>query len=277
MYEAHWQLRTRPFEPRATSAFYYPSETHQAALLKLRFALENRRSLAILGGYSGTGKSLVIEQLRQQLPDFIAPVIQVSFPAMPAAELVRYLARQFGGEQELSAEQSLSTAVAALERSLTENARQGKQALIVVDEAEWLEDQGSLDVLRLLFNLGQHAASGESAVSIILSGQPLLVAQLERYPALDQRVAVRCLLPAFSVEETTAYISHRLRQAAGSVEAIFDAEALEAIHQFTDGVPRRINAICDLALIVGYAQEQSLVNAALVESVHRELMPAAAD
>jgi general secretion pathway protein A len=90
-------------------------------------------------------------------------------------------------------------------------------------------------------------------------------------------VAVRCLLPAFSAEETTAYISHRLRQAAGSIEAIFDAEALEAVHQFSEGVPRRINALCDLALIVGYAQEQSMVNAALVESVYRELMPAAAN
>jgi general secretion pathway protein A len=167
----------------------------------------------------------------------------------------------------------MAAAIQSIEKSLAKSVQEGRHSVLVIDEAEWLEDQGSLSALRLLLNLSIHETSGESAFTIVLSGQPTLMAQLERYPALDQRVAVRCMLNRFSVEETNSYIGHRLRTAGGNVEAIFQSDALDAIHGLCEGVPRRINSLCDLALMVGYAQEQPIIKLDMIENVHRELVP----
>lgn len=274
MYESHWKLTARPFEPKYCSDFYYPSESHQASLLKLRYAIENRRSMAVLTGVSGIGKSFVLHQLRQQLPEKTGPIIQVSYPAISSDELLLYMARQFAST-DASSIVSPSTAIEALEMTLRKNLEEGRHGLLFIDEAEWLENNGSLEVLRLLLNLGIQDASCESALTIILSGQPIVVGQVERYPAMDQRVAVRCSLEPFDVAETNAYISHRIRQANGQIDRIFDTEALDAIHLFSHGIPRKVNALCDLALMVGYAQDHTMIQASLIENVQRELAPAA--
>jgi general secretion pathway protein A len=274
MYEAYWKLRRRPFEPRSSAEFYYPSETHQAALLKLRYAIENRRSLGVLAGFSGIGKSQLLNLLREQLPEFAGPWLHVAYPALSSSELVQYIARQFRQDSTPASPASLADAIHQLESSLFANLQAGRHAVIVIEEAECLENYGSLEVLRLLLNLAANHSDAEAAMSIILSGQPILFGQLERYPALEQRLAVRCAVQAFSNDESMAYISHRLRQADGQMDQIFHTEALESICYFSEGIPRRINSLCDLALMVGFAQEVKLIKASLIDSVHRELAPA---
>src|SRR4029079_12254184 len=96
MYEAYWQLQSRPFENSPDARFYYPSESHQGALLKLRYAIENRRGAALLAGALGTGKSLAVATLRRLLPDSFAPFVHLVFPDMPARELLAYLAAELG-------------------------------------------------------------------------------------------------------------------------------------------------------------------------------------
>ncbi len=274
MYEAHWKLRVRPFEPGFRAEYYYPSELHQTAWLKLSYAIENRRSIAVLGGYSGMGKSFILHQLRSRLPEFVGPVIQVSYPAMSADDFIRYVAGRFAGDQRDKIA-TTADAVELIEQRLTNVVADGGHALLIIEEAECLEEYGILDSLRWLLNLGITEATSESALTVVLSGHPTLIGQLER-PSLDQRAAVRCLLQNFNVEETNAYIGHRIRQAGGQVETLFQTDALDAIHHFSQGIPRKINAIADLALMVGYAQDQTTIRASLVESVQRELAPAAA-
>lgn len=274
MYEAHWKLSARPFENRFSSDSYYPSEAHQAAQLKLRYAIEHRRSVALVCGNSGMGKSMVIHQLRSQMPEFVGPVVHVAYPAMASDQLVQYIAGQLSSDYVAdTSKPSMATAIQSIEKSLARTVQEGRHAVLLIDEAEWLEDQGSLSALRLLLNLSVQETPGESAFTIVLSGQPTLMAQLERYPALDQRVAVRCLLNRFSIEETNSYIGHRLRSVGGNVEAIFENDTLDAIHGLCEGVPRRINSLCDLALMVGYAQEQTSIKLDMIENVHRELVP----
>lgn len=270
MYEAHWNLNAKPFEPLFSSDFYYPSESHQTALLKLRYAIENRRALAVLGAASGYGKSLLLHLLRTQLPEFVSPIVQVTYPAFSADDFVRYFAKQLAGNDK----SSIATAVDAIdiiETRMRENAESGSHMLLIIEEAEWLENRGVLDVLRLLLNFGTAHSKAESGLTIILSGQPVLVGQIERYPALEQRLAVRCLLNNYDIEETIAYISHRIRQAGGQAERIFRGDAFDAIYHLSGGVPRRINSICDLALMVGYAQDQTTIGPSLIETIQREL------
>ena len=98
MYEEHWKLSARPFENRFSSDYYYPSEAHQAALLKLRYAIENRRSVALVCGSSGMGKSMLLHHLRSQMPEIVGPIIHVAYPALASDQLIQYIAGQLSSD-----------------------------------------------------------------------------------------------------------------------------------------------------------------------------------
>src|SRR4051812_37503293 len=99
MYGSYWQLTEKPFENSSESRFYYPSESHQSALLKLRYAIENRRSAALLVGPSGSGKTLVAQTLASQLPEGVGPLVQITFPQLPTDQFLSYLADELTGQR----------------------------------------------------------------------------------------------------------------------------------------------------------------------------------
>jgi general secretion pathway protein A len=268
MYESYWQLASKPFENTTDTRFYFPAETHQGALLKLRYAVENRRSAALLTGGSGLGKSLVIQTLLRGLNESFVPRVHVVFPQMPADQLLAYLAESLSGTQSSGATPPIEQSVRTIERLLAQNVQQGRHAVVVIDEAQDLEESNTLETIRLLLNFEHDAVS---AMTVLLAGQPALLPVLDRTPGLDERLAVKCLLRRMTVEETISYIEHRL-QAAGAARPIFDATALEAVHHLSHGVPRRINRLCDLALLIGYAEERTQIQREQIESVAEELV-----
>jgi general secretion pathway protein A len=268
MYKAYWQLHSRPFDNSIDSRFYYPSEVHQGALLKLRYVVENERGAALLAGASGLGKTLVVGALKRQLGDSFSPFVHLVFPQMSVRELLAYLAAEMGALPNPSAPVPIDESIRRLQHFLVENTRRGHQAVVAIDEAHLLVDGEALDSLRLLMNL---EAGPKPAMTLILVGQPQLLPALERLPALEARLGVKCLLRPFNLEETVSYVSHRLT-AAGATHEIFTAEALSALYQLTGGNPRRINRLCDLALLIGYAEEQVRINAHQIEAVSQELV-----
>ncbi len=270
MYQEHWKLSSRPFENRVENDFYYPAETHQAALLKLHYAIENRRAAALLCGPGGMGKSLLVEMLRRQLGEEFRPIVPVVFPAMSGEQLIRFVVDQLEGSQPDSTRE-ISADLNRFDRFLRSNLESKRHAVIVVDEAQLLEQHDLLEPLRLMLNVAASEAPGESAWTLIMVGQPTLLSHVERYHALDERLAVKCMLNRLLPEETTAYIQHRLRVAGVDTEKVFDYAALERIHMLTQGIPRRINRLCDLALMVGYADDRALISAEVIDSVHGDL------
>lgn len=270
MYETYWRFKSRPFENKSTTEFYYPSETHQAAMLKLRYAIENRRAAALLCGPTGMGKSLVAEMLLRQLSDTYKPVYHLVFPTLDSEQLVRYLVEQLDSSNEQWPREP-SADLSRFEKLLTKNLQNNRHAVIVVDEAHLLEQNGLLEPLRLLLNVAATKGPGESAWTLVLVGQPTVLSHVERYHPLDERLAVKCMLNRLLPEETVAYIQHRIRSAGGKTEAIFDDASLERIHQLSQGIPRRINRLCDLALMVGFAEERRLIEAPIIDSVHSDL------
>jgi type II secretory pathway predicted ATPase ExeA len=271
MYKAYWQLNSRPFENASDSRFYYPSEVHQGALLKLRYAVENQRGAALLTGDAGSGKTLLINSLKRQLDDSQSPFVHLVFPRMTSGELLAYLAAEMGALPDPSSIVTVDESVRRLQNFLTENTRRQKHAVIAIDEAQLLVDTDALETLRLLTNF---EAGGKPALTLILIGQPQLLPALERLPGLEARLGVKCLLRPFNLEETVSYVTHRLT-AAGAAHEIFTSDALTALHELTAGNPRRINRLCDLALLVGYAEEQVRINAAQIEAVCNELVTVA--
>lgn len=270
MYESYWRLKNRPFENKTSTEFYYPSETHQAAMLKLRYAIENRRAAAMLCGPTGMGKSLISDMLLRQLNDSFRPVYHLVFPTLNAEQLVRFVVEQIDPSNEQWPREP-SADLTRFEQLLQKNLQQNRHAVIVVDEAHLLEQGGLLEPLRLLLNVASSQSPGESAWTLVLVGQPTLLSHVERYHPLDERLAVKCMLNRLLPEETISYIQHRIRSSGGTTESIFEEASLERIHQFSQGIPRRINRLCDLALMVGFAEERKIIEPAIIDSVHSDL------
>jgi type II secretory pathway predicted ATPase ExeA len=267
MYLEHWELSARPFENTADVRFYYPGESQQAALLKLRYAIESRQAAALLAGAPGLGKTLLVQTLLKQLAEKCSPKARVVFPQMPADQLLALLCEQLTGKTQEQA-QTVRESVRCLELFLAENARAGRHAVMVIDEAHLLREGETLQTLRLLMNF---EAEAQSPFTLILVGQASLLPVIERMPDFDQRLAGRSVLRRFEAAETAGYIQHRLR-IAGRDEPLFTAAALEAVHRHSQGIPRKINRLCDLALLVGFAEDRRSLEAEQVEAVAEELV-----
>lgn len=280
MYESYWQLSERPFEGTLDSRYFYPSESHQAAILKLRYSIENHRQGALLAGASGLGKTLIVKMLEDSLPDQFDPFVHISFPQMPVDQLLAYISLELtGAEVSLSSNNAKSaedlpelpdtqTSVRRIEHFLTENSAKDRHAVVVIDEVHLLDDQHSLEAIRMLSNFGPN---GRSALTMLLVGQTAFLPVLDRTPQLEERLGVKCLIRSFGEQETADYVNHRLA-VAGAQREIFDAESLSAIHYLAHGNPRQINRLCDLSLLIGYAEKQDRISAAGIEAIAQELV-----
>jgi general secretion pathway protein A len=267
MYENYWKLSRKPFEQSADTEFYYPAESHQAAMFKLRYTIEGRQGVALLTGPGGSGKTLLLEMLGRQLGESLSPLVRLVFPQMPAADLLAYLADELGAPHASQPRYTIEESVRRIQTELSKNAEAGKHAVVAIDEAHLLEDRSALEALRLLLNF-EH--EGRPLLTLLLAGGASLLTLMQRLPQWDERLAARCLLRKFTQEETFSYVTHRL-MGAGATQTIFDTGALESLHELSQGLPRRINRLADLALLVGFADELPVITSAQIESAVNEL------
>ena len=268
MYRGYWQLERRPFDDFADAQFYYPGESHQGALLKLRYAVENHQAGALLAGSSGIGKTQLVSTLFAGLEDRFAPLVHLVFPHMPPDQLLAYIAAELTGSDIHAPVTSIQESVRRIEKTLVENGRCGRHAVVVVDEAQLLVDSGALEWMRLLLNFETQHGPG---LTLLLVGQPGLLPALERLPSLEERLGVKCLMRPFHADETAGYVEHRLK-IAGAKSSIFTDDALESLHELSGGTPRRINRLADLALLIGFAEERDQLSASQIEAVSEELV-----
>ncbi len=271
MYESYWQFTQKPFEHGADPRFFFSSETHRAAMLQIRYAIETNAAAALLLGPGGTGKTLLLHLLKQDKPESCEPFVHIVFPQMSTEDLLAYIADEFNAPPAEG--RTIRDSVRRIQTLLTENARQGRHAVLVIDEAHLIDDIGTLEALRLLMNF---EVNSQPCLTLLLVGQSPLLSLIARCQPLEERLSVKCVLRSLSLDETVAYVNHRLA-AAGVPHPVFDAAAMLSLHEQSRGSPRRINRLCDLALLVGFADEQAAIGAQQIESVGRELTVATAE
>src|SRR6185369_9963504 len=177
MYLDYWQLASKPFEPGCDRSRFFANETHDAALMKLRYAVENRRGAVLLAGPAGVGKTMLVRRFCQELDKSYRPQVHLVFPQMSSRDLLVYLAEQLGAPPADPPRFTIEESVRRLELLLQQNAKQGRHAIVAIDEAHLLEDCGALETLRLLLNF-EHA--GQPALTLILIGQMSLVSAVGR-------------------------------------------------------------------------------------------------
>ncbi|HUT09312.1 MAG TPA: AAA family ATPase [Thermoguttaceae bacterium] len=268
MYESYWQLKQKPFENHADPRFFFPGESHQAALLKLRYAIENHRGGAMLAGTSGSGKTLVAGMLRNSLDERFAPFVHLVFPQMSCAELTSYLADELEGCDTSAAGSGVPQSIRRIERFLAANTNERRHAVVIVDEAHLLGSTETFETLRLLLNF---ESAGRPGLTLVLVGQTGLLPTFERMPQFEERLGVKCLIRPFTESETAAYVNHRLK-VAGATRTIIESDALPTLYGLTHGIARQINRLCDLALLIGFAEERTTITATQLETVCQELV-----
>ena len=269
MYEAYWKLACRPFDDGAETKFYYAGQSHETCLLKLRYLIQQRKGAALIVGEHGTGKSYLTHVLEHENDEDRTKFVRLVVPQLSAFDLLRYFAKQLGIEAASTA--STNETLHLLEHKLREIAASGTHLVFVVDEAHLLS-QDHLNVVRLLLNLREeHRAD----FSFLLAGRVELLAQVRRHHALDQRISVRTSVSPLSVSEVREYVSERTR-VAGADREIFHPMAAQTLWELSAGIPRRVNQLCDLALLVGFADQLQTLGPLEIRTASEEILSVAA-
>ncbi|MGH8672380.1 MAG: XrtA/PEP-CTERM system-associated ATPase, partial [Burkholderiales bacterium] len=235
---------------------------HKRAMSYLEYGLNQGEGFIVITGEIGAGKTTLVRNLFKKLETENVVAAQLVSTQLDADDLLRMVAAAFGLSPE---EASKAVLLKKLESYLLSCLRQGKRALLVVDEAQNLTPR-AVEELRMLSNF---QTAEKSLLQSFLLGQPEFrkTMQSEELMQLRQRVIASYHLGPLDAGETRNYIQHRLRLAGWKDDPEFDEDAFPLIHEFSGGVPRRINILCDRLLLYGYLEEQHDVDKDTVEEV----------
>lgn len=271
MYAAYFGLRQEPFSIAPDPRLLFMSERHREALAHLLYGVKGGGGFVLLTGEIGTGKTTVCRSFLEQVPAD-CNLAYIFNPKLTVGELLQAVCHEFG--VPVGAQETVKAHVDALNAFLLAQHAAGRNNLLVIDEAQNLEPD-VLEQLRLLTNL---ETSERKLLQIILIGQPELREVLAR-PGLEQlaqRVIARYHLQALTEAETAQYVQHRMEMCGLQRPLPFDRRALSRIHALARGVPRRINLLCDRALLGTYAGGRDRVDRATVDRAAVEVFGEAA-
>jgi type II secretory pathway predicted ATPase ExeA len=245
MYQSHFGLRQRPFRSTPDPEAYYPATGHENALQQIRQAIADDEPIALLVGEPGTGKTLIAAQLLDRLGDDVSRVFVTNCHLQRRADLFQAILYDLGMPYEGRGEQELRL---ALTDRLLADFGKGRRTILVIDEAHHLPAD-LLEELRLLGNL--ETPHGR-AVQTVLIAQPAILETLRRpdLRSLAQRLTVKAELGTLTSEEAADYVMHHLRVAGARPEALIDDEALSLLARGSGGVPRVLNQVAHLALML---------------------------
>ena len=266
MYEEHFGFTKKPFQLSPDASFFYPSAEHAKALSFLQYGLSQRDGFIVITGSVGTGKTTLVQTLVSELDQSELSVATIVTSNLEDNDLLQMVANNFGVHVQ---DVSKATLLKELEHNFIQQTKAKRRILLIVDEAQNLPD-GSVEELRMLSNF---QFEGKPLVQIFLLGQQEFRGTLlsQGFEQLRQRVIATYHLNPLSQEETQTYIQHRLEVAGWQNNPSFTDEAFQAIYRFCEGVPRRINNVCDRILLFAFLEEISEIDGTIVEKVSEEI------
>jgi general secretion pathway protein A len=265
MYQSYWGLTEKPFENTPDPKYIYYSAQHKEAMARILYVVRERKGAALLTGEYGSGKTLLSRILSDELKqEKVYQAVFILNPRLSGVELLKEIVWQLTGT---AASHNKVDLFHSLQEILIANHRTGRHTVIVVDEAQAIMSYDVFEELRLLLNFQLDNAF---LLTLVLMGQPELKTKIFNMPQLGHRMAVKYHLNALNEAETKNYVIHRLEVVRG-YQHIFTEDAYEGIYFFSTGIPRRINNICDLALLVGYGENMKTINREAIVKVGEEL------
>ncbi len=267
-YEQFYGLKEQPFSNAPDSRYFFESEQHAEAMVRLMHAIDTMKGLTVMLGDSGTGKTLlawrVLEKLSAENAKYEAAMLVIIHSEVTPDWFLRRIAQHLGVEKPGDEKKVLLSQV--FER-LTSIHEEGKKAVVLVDEANMLQSKEIFEEMRGLLNL---EVPGKKLLSIVLMGLPELEKHMALDPPLVQRVALRFTLKYLTLPSTGAYIRHRMR-VAGCAKDVFVENALAEVFYYSKGIPRLINTICDNSLLEGYLTRKGIIDQEIIHTVASDL------
>lgn len=262
MYESFYGLSAKPFQLKPDPSFFFGSKGHKRAMAYLEYGLGQREGFIVITGEVGAGKTTLVRNLFRKLESESIIAAQIVNTHLDSDDTLRMVVAAFGLPYEDATKATLLT---KLEQFLIQCDRQGKRVLLVVDEAQNLSPR-TVEELRMLSNF---QTAENSLLQIFLLGQPefrktLLSGDMQQ---LLQRVIATYHLGPMDSTETRAYIEHRLHTVDWHGDPSLSDDAFAAIYDFTGGIPRRINTLCDRLFLMGYLEEIHDFSSAEVQEV----------
>ncbi len=265
MYLEFYGLKTAPFDITPNPRFLFHSIKHREAFNHLLYGIRERKGFVQLTGEVGAGKTTLCRALLEQLDGHYSTALILN-PVLNADELMRAIAMEFG--LQVKGLDRLET-IAAISNFLLKQTREGKDTVLIVDEAQDLTED-LLEQVRLISNI---ETDDRKLLQIVLMGQPELRDRLNshRLRQLRQRITVRYHLMPLTRNEVGQYIHHRLALAGSNGVPTFTLPALWRVFGYSKGIPRLVNAVCDKALLAGFVEHSYRINYRMVGRAIREL------
>jgi general secretion pathway protein A len=258
--EAYWGLRETAFENAPNPRFLWLSPAHSDALVRLSYALRQRRGCAVLTGEPGCGKTLLTRAVVQRLEPDRYEVGLLTNPHGGRVDLLREVLYELGVETGESDRAELQHQLHDL---IARNFQAGRETVLIVDDAQQADNPEWFEELSTLLNI---QTNERALVTILLAGTPDLIPKVHAVRHLDRRVSIRCQLEPLTQEQTAQYLRYRL-SVAGCRDEIFTSDAVSAIHQATQGIPRQINDLGDSAMMWARLHQARPVDAEVVQRV----------
>ncbi|MDD5000368.1 MAG: XrtA-associated ATPase [Thiomonas arsenitoxydans] len=266
MYAAHFGLSAPPFQLNPDPSFLFESKGHNYAHQYLRFGAMQGEGFIIVTGEIGAGKTTLVRALLNELDPTKVAAAQIVSTQLEAEDLLRAVANAFGVPSKNASKAEL---LAALEAHFTTLMLQNRRALLVIDEAQNL-NAAAIEELRMLSNFQY---GNRALLQSYLVGQPELreVLRAPNLEQLRQRIIASCHIGPMDSDETRAYIIHRLKRVGWTGRPQFDDAAFASVHDWTGGLPRRINMLCNRLLLSAFLDNTDQIDAARVDTVAREI------
>ncbi|MGD1975169.1 MAG: AAA family ATPase [Desulfobacterales bacterium] len=264
MYPAHYNLNQKPFQMTADPKFIWLGKKHAEALATLQNGLQQNKRLLVLTGSVGTGKTAVVNTLLRRIDESVIAVM-IPDPALDSIDFYNILSNEFKMNKKFTTKEDF---LSHIKTFLYKTSLQDKTILLIIDEAQEIS-HGLLEEIRQLSKI---ESPDTKPIHIIMVAQNEFNAILceNRNSTFKRSIDVKYHLDPLNHSETDEYVNHRLK-VAGSKKEIFSAEAIKDIHCLSAGVPRRINAICDLALLSGYSSGKDRIDEKIVNECAQEL------